>query len=241
MATATLLNTTVKNVRRTRRAYIGAHVMAFEFAQKRAALRLSQLKTMADLLVAKGEIVEKDAGQAFDTAKDKAVDALPFIGKADEPMIDVTPAKKTVKKAAKKASTKKMTTEITAKPVKTAAPKAEVAAKKGEILTDKYAPFQTLVTKYDADANPVVVKKIVDHLGIALQSRDGQFVACSDAAERETVVKSWLLKKLGVDADAAALDAKVGAVCDTMKEDRMKSRVTFYYLLAKNEGKLGAL
>jgi len=40
-------------------------------------------------------------------------------------------------------------------------------------------------------------------------------------------------------ADAAAAMEKVKAVCETMKPTRMKNRVTFYYLLAKNEGKLG--
>ena len=95
--------------------------------------------------------------------------------------------------------------------------------------------------KYDADLNPLYIKKIVDHLGIALSSRDGKLVACSDPAERETVAKSWLAKKLGVEGDMDVLDAKVGDICHVMKADRMKPRVTFYYLLAKAEGKLEAL
>jgi len=47
------------------------------------------------------------------------------------------------------------------------------------------------------------VKKIVDHCGIALQSRDGLFVACSDETERNTVRDSWLIKKLGLTGEAA--------------------------------------
>ena len=45
-------------------------------------------------------------------------------------------------------------------------------------------------------------------------------------------------KKLGIDDKDAAME-KIKAVCAEMKPHRMKNRVTFYYLLAKNEGKLG--
>lgn len=260
MATATFLNSTVSTVRRTRRAYIGAHVMAFEFAAKRAAMRLNQLRGLTEVLVTKGEAVEADLAGLTKDARAKVADVLPGEAKV-KVEIDVTPtAKRTAKKpAAKKSSKTRMTTEKT---LKTSAkvetkvaktPKAkktetvkfvkteDTAAQAGQILTDKYDTYQAGVAKYDANANPVVVKKIVDHLGIALSTRDGKFVACTDASERETVAKSWLLKTLGVEGDMAALDAKVGAVCDIMKADRLKSRVTFYYLLAKAEGKLGTL
>ena len=42
-----------------------------------------------------------------------------------------------------------------------------------------------------------------------------------------------------LDEDKDAAMEKVKAVCEEMKPHRMKNRVTFYYLLAKNEGKLG--
>ncbi len=38
-----------------------------------------------------------------------------------------------------------------------------------------------------------------------------------------------------------AADKAVEAVCKAMADDRSKSRVTFYYLTAKELGKLGAL
>ena len=107
--------------------------------------------------------------------------------------------------------------------------------------TEKYGSYVEKVQNYDKDADPVIVKAIVDHLGIALQSRDSMFVACSDETERRTVAQSWLSKKLGIESDDATLDEKVGAVCDTMKADRMKDRVTFYYLAAKQEKKLDKL
>lgn len=243
MARTTFLNSTVNTARRTRRAYIGAHVLAFEFARKRAAHRMEQVKTIGTLLVAKGEIMEKDAADAFDTAKGKVAGLMPK--KAHSGVtVDVKPTRVARKvKAPKKvdlSTDRTKQVEASKKTASTSKPKTQ-AAQVGEILEDKYMSYIEGVAKYDPDANSVVIKKIVDHLGIALTSRDGKFVACSDPAERETVAKSWLLNKLGVEADMDALDAKVAAVCEEMKADRMKSRVTFYYLLAKNEGKLGAL
>lgn len=159
----------------------------------------------------------------------------------------------------------KVTAKLKAKPVakKKAAPKAKPAAKavvKAEVevvapkvetpaatveekveAADKYAAYYEKVAAYDADADAAYIRAIVNHLGIALQSRDGQLVACSDASERDTVRDSWLSKKLGVTGETEALDAKVLSVCEAMKADRMKDRVVFYYLLAKQEGKLAAL
>ncbi len=96
------------------------------------------------------------------------------------------------------------------------------------------------VQKYDAGADADVVQKIVKHLGIALRSRDASMVSCSDKSELDRVTAKWCMKKLG-ETDAAAGDAVVKKVCDTMKDDRQKSRVTFYYLVAKEMGKLGDL
>jgi len=235
MAIAARFNSTVNTVRRTRRAYIGAHVLAFEFAAKRASKRLDQLKSFSETLVTQGEGIESNAKDMVAAGKAKIVDLLPN-NKASK-TVDVTPNR--VVKPAKRVD---LSTDITTKPkAKPVAKAAKPAAQAGIIVKDKYAVHVDAATKYDADVNPLHIKAIVDHLGIALNSRDGKFVACSDAAERETVAKSWLLKKLGIEADMAVLDAKVAAVCETMKADRMKSRVTFYYLLAKAEGKLGSL
>ncbi len=96
------------------------------------------------------------------------------------------------------------------------------------------------VKRYDAGADADVVQKIVKHLGIALRSRDASMVSCSDKSELDRVTAKWCMKKLGA-TDAAAGDAVVAKVCATMKGDRQKSRVTFYYLVAKEMGKLGDL
>ena len=54
------------------------------------------------------------------------------------------------------------------------------------------------VKKYVPDANDVAIKGIIKHLGIALQSRDASYVACSDKSERDRVRDSFLKKKLGL-------------------------------------------
>jgi len=102
------------------------------------------------------------------------------------------------------------------------------------------ADYLADVQRYDAGADAAVVDKIVKHLGIALRSsRDAALVSCSDSSELDRVVEKWCMKKFGVDKPAS--DAAVKAVCETMKGDRQKGRVTFYYLCAKELGKLGEL
>ncbi|MEL6818507.1 MAG: DUF2853 family protein [Pseudomonadota bacterium] len=96
------------------------------------------------------------------------------------------------------------------------------------------------VQRYDSGADADVVQKIVKHLGIALRSKDASLVSCSDSSELDRVVEKWCMKKLGM-TDKAACDEVVGKVCEDMKEDRMKQRVTFYYLVAKHVGKLSDL
>lgn len=94
------------------------------------------------------------------------------------------------------------------------------------------------VRKYVPNAEDSAIKGIVTHCGIALQSRDGSFVSCTDKAERDRVRDGFLKKKLALTNSDAELDAAIVAVCERMKADHDKSRVTFYYLLAEKYGKL---
>ncbi|WP_343312313.1 DUF2853 family protein [Brucella sp. BE17] len=96
------------------------------------------------------------------------------------------------------------------------------------------------VRRYDAAADEAVVGKIVSHLGIALRNRDSSLVSVTDPEELKRVRDSWVAKKLGV-ADEAKAEEVVNHVAEVMKGDRNKSRVTYYYLVAKQLGKLGDL
>jgi len=91
------------------------------------------------------------------------------------------------------------------------------------------------VQKFDAKASRDVVANIVKYCGVALRSRDSSLVACSDEAEIKRVASGFATKKLGMKT--GQLDM-VKSVCQDMKSERFKNRVTFYYLAAKKTGKL---
>ena len=95
------------------------------------------------------------------------------------------------------------------------------------------------IKRYDSSPNEKAVETIVKYLGIALRSRDASLVSCSDDSELDRVRTGFCVKKLGLDASAAA-DA-VAKVCEQMKGDRAKQRVTFYYLVAQATGTMGKL
>jgi hypothetical protein len=75
------------------------------------------------------------------------------------------------------------------------------------------------------------VDSLVGHLGIALETRDGSSVAVSSPDEIKTIRNGYCNINLDLDADEA--DAAIAKVCEMMKDDHIKCRVTFYYLLAQ--------
>ncbi|MDQ6433522.1 DUF2853 family protein [Mesorhizobium sp. LHD-90] len=102
------------------------------------------------------------------------------------------------------------------------------------------ADYLADVKKYDSGASAEVVDKIVKHLGIALRNRDSSLVSATDPKELDRVKANWVGKKLGV-SDGAKADAAIASTAKAMAADNTKSRVTFYYLVAKELGKLGSL
>jgi len=106
------------------------------------------------------------------------------------------------------------------------------------VLADAaFEKYYTNVKKYDPKARKPVVQGIVKYCGIALRTRDGSLVACSDESELKTVADGFVTKKLGKTAGQMEL---VKEVCQDMKGERFKNRVTFYYLAAKKARKLGS-
>ncbi len=95
------------------------------------------------------------------------------------------------------------------------------------------------IRKYTANVNDAAIKTIVNYCGIALRNADSSLVSASDPDELATVRDGFAAKKLGLDA--AAADAGIKTVVAKMKDERRKSRVTFYYLLAEATGTLGKL
>lgn len=97
------------------------------------------------------------------------------------------------------------------------------------------------IKRYQPAPDEKAVAAIVKHLGIALKSNDASMVSCSSKDELARVRESWLKKKLALTASDADLDKAIAAVCAKMKGDNKKHRVTFYYLLAEQFDKIGAL
>ena len=160
------------------------------------------------------------------------------------PKAKAAPKKAAPKKAAAPKAEAAPKAKAAAPKAKAAAPKAEkkapakkAASKSGEY--DKHLPYwENIKKRYDADASEDVVMTLTKYLGASLSNRDAKYVACGDEEERSTVRDAFLKKKLGLKDNNEVLDAKVMAVCTEMKPQRMKDRVSFYYLLAKNEGML---
>lgn len=95
------------------------------------------------------------------------------------------------------------------------------------------------IQRFCDDVDLAAVDSIVNYLGIALTNPDGSTVAATDADELKTIQDGFCAKKLGMDHKQA--EEAVSQVCELMKHDNAKCRVTFYYVLADRAGKLGTL
>jgi hypothetical protein len=95
------------------------------------------------------------------------------------------------------------------------------------------------VAKYCSNINTAALDSMAKTYTLVLSNKDSQFVSCGDESEKATVRENFLKKKLGLTHSDAELDAAIDGICQTMKEDRFKSRLAFYYLLADKFNKLG--
>lgn len=96
------------------------------------------------------------------------------------------------------------------------------------------------VAKYSSKVNSAALDAMAKNYALVLSNKDSQFVSCGDDSERTTVRENFLKKKLGLTSPDAELDAAIENICQAMKEDRFKSRLAFYYLLAEKFNKLSA-
>ncbi|MEX0626999.1 MAG: DUF2853 family protein [Cucumibacter sp.] len=94
------------------------------------------------------------------------------------------------------------------------------------------------VRRYDKRADEAVVKRLERYLGGALRTPDSRFVAATDRRELDTIRDKFLKRKLGMKDRRDKLDSIVAQVAQEMKAQRMKRRLTFYYLCAKRANKL---
>ena len=220
-----------------RRAKDGVRLIGSGKVNKAVKLTVSGASkgAVASVEAAKGSVTILDEETVY-RGKGEKQDRSGKVSKADKKVAKASAAPAEKPKAAPKP---KATPKPKAAPKAEAAPAKKAPAKKAAAKKDDgVSAYLEATQKFEADADNAIVTKIEKYLGASLKNRDAKYVSCTDETELDTIVKGFMKKKMGIDDKDAAME-KVKAVCTTMKPTRMKNRVTFYYLLAKNEGKLG--
>ena len=106
---------------------------------------------------------------------------------------------------------------------------------KRDELIEKYA--RDLSEKCGTSPDLNLLTKIAIACGPSIYNSDAATVSGSDKSELETVKKSFLIKKLGLEDDSK-LDAALASVMETYgKSNRNKYRAVVYYMLAKHFNK----
>ena len=97
-----------------------------------------------------------------------------------------------------------------------------------DVLTKAQEQLTKLgITDIDSD----MLRKIARGLGPSIYRADASLVSCGDETELDRVKRSrFVTETLGLEA-GEALDNLIQAVCQDMKSQKRKMRVTFYYLL----------
>lgn len=99
-----------------------------------------------------------------------------------------------------------------------------------------------LITKYAADLKDKcgvsvdmdLLTKVTKGCGPSIYDKDASTVSAADKEELERIKKNFLVKKLGLAANAD-LDTGIAAVIDQYgRSNRNKYRAVFYYLLTKH-------
>jgi len=209
---------------------------ALEWRNRYLAARVKYLEgRIADVPAPKAKAkpkAKKAAAKTAATKTKKAPAKKPAAKKAK------ASAAKTKLKPGPKPGTKRGALTATGAPRKKPGPKpgtTRVAKPKLSEAEAKLEKYYANVLKYDPKAKKSTVANIVKYCGIALSTRDGSLVACSDESEVKTVADGFVTKKLGKKSGQLEL---VKDICVQMKGDRFKNRVTFYYLAAKKARKM---
>ncbi|KEC54591.1 DUF2853 family protein [Bartonella koehlerae] len=83
---------------------------------------------------------------------------------------------------------------------------------------------------YDPNPDEAAIERLRHRLALVMKKQDASLVATSDPQELERVEK-WVQDILGADEQSAK--RSVLKVANMMSGDRRKSRMTFYYLIAR--------
>lgn len=215
---------------------------ALEWRNRYLAARVKYLESrLAEAPTVKKAAPKKKATAKKATAKKTATKKAPAKKKATANKTAaaaslVAAGTATRKKPGPKPGTKRGATNLDGTPRKKPGPKKGSKRKAGEDKNPN-EKYHVNVRKFDAKAQTSTIDNIVKYCGISLRSRDSSLVACSDPSELQTVLNNFMIKKLEVEKEKG--EKIVQDVCQEMKSERFKNRVTFYYLCAKKARKLG--
>ncbi len=95
-----------------------------------------------------------------------------------------------------------------------------------------FAKAKEQMNKLNESFDEELLEKVAKGLGPSIYNKDSSTVAASSKTELETVMKNFVIKKLGVEDEEKA-QAAVEKVAEKMKEVKNKMRINFYYLLVK--------
>jgi hypothetical protein len=95
------------------------------------------------------------------------------------------------------------------------------------------------LAKHTSKINDAALQGMAKTYALVMSNKDSRFVSCGDENEKNTVRENFLKKKLGLKNAEGDLNASIDAVCASMKDDRFKNRIVFYYLLAEKYNLLG--
>lgn len=96
------------------------------------------------------------------------------------------------------------------------------------------------VRRFDPTADAEAIERIVKHLGVALRNPQSLHIKPLDAKQTAKLREKWCGKKLGC-TDRERADLAIEMADLAMGADAARKRVTFYYLVAKQLGRLDAL
>ncbi len=96
------------------------------------------------------------------------------------------------------------------------------------------------IKKYTKSVDEAVVASMENTYRLVLSRPDSALVAFTDPEELQTVKKNFIVGKLEV-TDGAAADAAIEAVNKKMAGVTRRGRLTVYYLIAEELGKLDTL
>lgn len=225
-----------------RNRYLAARVKYLEGrlseTPKSSAKKAPAKKAKAKTSASKKPATKKAAAKKTTAKKSTAKKSTSKAAASTASKTKSAPATKAKRKPGPKPGTKRGELTASGKPRKKPGPKpGSTRAKKPKVSKEEEAfeKYYTNVKKYDAKAKRKTVENIVKYCGVALQSRDSSLVACSDEAELKRVADGFVTKKLEKDSGQMEL---VKDICQEMKGERFKSRVTFYYLAAKKARKI---